>query len=267
MHLLARSFAFATLTGFAATATAGEGTWTRTSDVGSDPVSKTTREQYDLDADARVDVREIGGSVEIKAGVGARAEVVYTKRAASQKDFDCETLKVEHRKDELRIWVEHKRERACRVVRASDDLTVTIPRGASLAVEEVGDEVTVDGVEGMVRLSDIGNRVTITGAHQVDAHDIGNSVDVTVTKLGIGGIRLADIGNKVQLELPEQIDARVMIHDVGDEIRGPGLRRRSGDDDDSYEGVLGKGGPTIRIEDVGNDVVIRGPQMGRGRAL
>lgn len=234
-------------------------TWTRTSDVGRDPVSKTTREQYDFSATGSVDVRQIGGSVQVKAGEGNRVELEYERHAASQQDFDCEALKVEQGTGELRIWVEHSKDRACRVVRADDELKLTVPRGASVTVRDVGNEVDVAGVEGMVRLSDIGNSVTLTGAQQVDARDIGNSVEVSVTRLGAGGIRVADIGNSVELNLPEKLDARVRIAGFGNSVRGPGLRLKS--DDDAYQGVLGAGGPMIRVEDIGNSVVIRGPRL------
>ncbi|MGQ0585809.1 MAG: hypothetical protein ACT4PK_01215 [Gammaproteobacteria bacterium] len=233
--------------------------WTRTSDVGRNPVSKTTREQFDFSATGRVEVSQIGGSVRVRTAEGTAVAFEYERRAASQQDFDCETLEVERGPDEVRIRVVHKRERACRVVRAEDELTLTVPRGASVTVRDVGDEVEVSGVEGLVRLSDIGNSVTVTGAQQVDARDIGNTVELSVTRLGAAGIRITDIGNSVKLDLPETVDARVRIADVGNEIRGPGLRLRS--DDDAYQAVLGQGGPDIRIDDVGNRVEIRGPRL------
>jgi hypothetical protein len=263
MPMLTRCLCALLLSGLAAPAAAES--WTRTSDVGRDPVSKITREQFDLSATGRVHVQQIGDAVRIKAGDGNTVAYEYHRRAASQKDFDCETLKVERRDDEFRIWVEHKRERACRVVRAQDELTLVVPRGASVTVRDVGNEVEVSDVEGMVRLSDIGNSVTLTGAQQVDAKDIGNEVEVTVTRLGAGGIQIADIGNSVELNLPEKLDARVRISDFGNRVRGPGLSLNSGDLDEDrrgYETVLGAGGPLIRIEDIGNSIVIRGPQLG-----
>jgi hypothetical protein len=260
MPTLARCLLTLLLTALAGPAAAE--TWTRTSDVGRDPVSKTIRQEHELRAGGGVDVRAIGGSVRVMAGEGSAVVVEYERRAASQQDFDCETLQVERRGDELRIWVEHKRERACRVVRADDELKLTVPRGAAVTVRDVGNEVEVSGVEGLVRLSDVGNSVTITGAQQVEADDIGNSVEVTVVRLGTAGIRVTDIGNSVELNLPEKLDARLRIADFGNQLRGPGLRLKSGDDDDDYHAVLGAGGPLIRVEDVGNSVVIRGPRLG-----
>jgi hypothetical protein len=253
------------LAGCAAPAAADS--WTKTSDVGASPVSKTTREQHDFSATGSVDVRQIGSRVEVRAGAGNTVEFAYERRAATQQDFDCETLKVERSHDQLRIWVEHRRERACRVVRADDTLRLTVPRGASVRVRDVGAEVSVDGVEGMVRIADVGGKVTIRGAQQLEATDIGDELTVEIARLGTGGIRITDIGDTVELSLPETVDARLRIGRVGDEIRGPGLRLDSDDEDeDSYEAQLGNGGPLIRIEDVGDTVEIRGPRLGRARS-
>ena len=265
MPTVIRLFSALLLAGCAAPAAAD--TWTKTSDVGSSPVSKTTREQHDFSATGSVDVRQIGSRVEVRAGAGDTVEFAYERRAATQQDFDCETLKVERSHDQLRIWVEHKRARACRVVRADDTLRLTVPRGASVRVREVGAEVTVDGVEGMVRITDVGDKVTIRGAQQLEVTDIGDELKVEVARLGAGGIRISDVGDSVVLSLPEKVDARLRIASVGDEIRGPGLRLDSNDEDeDSYEARLGNGGPLVRIEDVGDTVVIRGPRLGRAQS-
>jgi hypothetical protein len=242
-------------------------TWTRTSDVGRDPVTRTTRESYDFSATGRIDVRNIGGAVEIKAGAGDKVEYAYERRAKTQKDFDCETLKVDHGKDELRLEVVHKKEKDGRVVYADDTLTVTVPRGASVTVRDVGDKVTVSGVAGLVRLSDVGDDVVISDAQQVEVKDIGDGVKLDVTTLGPAGIRISDIGDTVELTLPEKVGARVRIGSVGDEIRGPGLRIDADENDKGYETTLGEGGPVIQIRDIGDSVVIRGPRLGRNESL
>lgn len=236
--------------------------WTRTSDVGSGPIVKTIGDKYDFSPTGRVEARDLGGSVQVRAGTGAQVEFSYERRAASQQDFDCETLKVEHTRDALRIWLEHKRERACKVVRADDTLVLTVPKGASVELESIGDTVTVTGVEGLVRLSSIGDTATLTGVQQVRADSIGDSIKLDVSKVGPAGIEIDSIGDSVELILPADIDARLRIGSVGDEIRASGLHRDDEDDDD-YRGVLGKGGPMISIDSVGDDVVIRGPRVTR----
>jgi hypothetical protein len=136
---------------------------------------------------------------------------------------------------------------------------VTVPRGASVEARNIGDSVNIEGVEGMVRLSAIGDSARVSGAQQVEAEAIGDSLKLDVARLGAGGIRISSVGDSVELTLPEKVDARLRISSVGDEIRGPGLRLTSEDDD--YDGVLGKGGPMIRITSVGDTVVIKGPQL------
>lgn len=235
--------------------------WTRTSEVGSDPLTQTVKETFALGATGAIEVRNIGGEVRVEAAAGTSVEMVYEKKARSQQDLDCESLVHELKDGRLRISVEPSRERACRVVHASDTLTLKVPRGASFEARNIGDSVAVSGVEGLVRVSSVGDTVTIDDARQVEADSIGDSIKLDVRALGERGIRISSIGDSVDLTLPERVDARLRITSVGDEIRGPGLRWSSDDDHRGYDGVLGKGGPTIRIDSVGDTVTIRGPQL------
>lgn len=251
------------LAGFAASATAES--WTRTSEVGNDPVSQTVKETFALGATGAVEVRNIGGEVKVEAGAGDSVEMVYERQGKSQKDLDCETLEHELKDGRLRIWVEQKHERGCRMIYASDSLTLKVPRGASFEARSIGDSVAISGVQGFVRLSSIGDTVTIADARQVEADSIGDSIKLDVRQLGDRGIRLSSIGDSVELTLPERVDARLRISSVGDEIRGPGLTwSRDDEDERDYSGVLGKGGPMIRIDSVGDTVTIRGPQLRQG---
>jgi hypothetical protein len=260
MPTLARTLSVLLLAALAAPAAAHDDNWwSRSDEVGRNPVTRTINEKYDFSATGRVTVYEIGGSVEVKSGAGNAVAFTYERRAASQQDLDCEELHYEHGKDELRIWSEHKRGKTCQVIRADDKLSVTVPRGASVHVREVGDQVTVTGVEGMVRLESIGDSVVAKDVEQLDADSIGDSIKLDVARLGAAGIRIDSVGDTVELNLPSTLDARMRIVSVGDEIRGPGLSLDS--DDDDYEAVLGKGGPLIRIESVGDSVVIRGPRL------
>lgn len=246
------------LAGVATSAAAGG--WTRTSEVGNDPLTQTVKESFALGATGEVEVRNIGGEVRVEAIDGKTVEMVYEKKGKRQQDLDCETLEHELKDGRLRIWVETKKERGCRVIYASDMLTLKIPRGASFEASSIGDSVAVSGVQGLVRLSSIGDTATITDARQVEADSIGDSLKLEVRQLGERGIRVSSIGDSVELTLPEQVDARLRISSVGDEIRAPGFRQDS-EDDRSYDGVLGKGGPTIRIDSVGDTVTIRGPKL------
>jgi hypothetical protein len=248
----------------AGAASAGRETWTRTSDVGPDPVTETKRESLDFSPTGRIDVSSLSGSVEVTGSKGNKVELTYERRAATQQDLDCEKLVLDQSADRLRIRLERKREKECRVIRASDKLVLSVPRKVAFSAESIGDSVKVTGVEGVVHLSSIGDSVILEGVQQVVASSIGDTMKLDVDKLGPEGIRIDSVGDSVELSLPKKLDARLRIHGVGDSIRGPGLRREHGEhDNDSYEAVIGKGGPMIRITSVGDSVEIRGPDLGR----
>lgn len=234
----------------------------KVSDVGSEPVIRTIRESSELSPTGRVEVSGIGGNVEVSAGKGNKVELVYERRAATPQDLDCETLRHEATRDEVRIRLDQKRDKACRLIRADDKLVLTVPRGAELSIESIGSSVKVTGVEGLVQLDSIGDDAILEGVQQVKAESIGDTLKLSVTKLGPEGIRIDSVGDDVEMTLPSDVDARLRIRSVGDEIRAAGVRLTNGDHDtDSYETVLGKGGAVIRITSVGDTVVINGPQL------
>lgn len=241
-------------------------TWINTDvGLGPNPIERTTHEEYTLGANGQVDVQGIGGSVEVTAADGPKADFRYERKAATEQDFACETLHSEHTDSRLHIWVDRSRDRACKNIRASDKLILIVPRGAEVSLEEIGDSVKVSGVEGLVRLTSIGDSATLTGVQQLEAKAIGDSLTLDVSKLGPAGIRISSVGDSVKLSLPESLNARLRINSVGDEIRGPGMRLESPDTD--YDAVLGKGGPTISINSVGDSVVIRdGPSLKKKKA-
>jgi hypothetical protein len=238
--------------GFAGAALAD--TWTRGGDERSYPIKRTTHEAWKFSPAGQVEVEGIGGSVEVSAG-GPAVDFSYERRAATEQDYACETLRYEHTADSLRIWVERSRERACESIRASDKLVLSVPPGAAVSLKEIGDSVKVTGVEGRLRLASIGDSAVLSGVQQLEAKSIGDSLTLAVARLGAGGISIKSVGDSVNLSLPKVLDAHLRISGVGDDIRGPGVHIRSGDGD--YEAVLGKGGPNISISGVGDSVVIR----------
>ena len=251
---------------FATTACAGHD-WVRINDgsFGADAVKGTVHEKYAIAPAGRVEVQNIGGSVKVVVGEAKAVEFNYERRAASQRDYDCETLRYEHTADSLRVWVERKREHEhdCDMIRASDQLTLSVPAGAKVSLEHIGDSVSVDGVEGLVELSSIGDSADVTNVRQLYARSIGDSLKLKVGTLGPEGIDVASVGDSVILDLPEALDADLRISSVGDEIKLPGKRISSGDDD-NYQATLGKGGPKIRIRSVGDSVRVHGGPEGKG---
>jgi hypothetical protein len=264
MPTVARTLSALILAAFATSAGAAP-VWNNITQTKDWPLKKVTQEEYDISATGRIEVRGLGGDVDVRAGEGNQVSFTYVKRAPTQRDMDCETLRYEHDADSLRIWVAQKRSRECRSIESADKLTLTVPRGATLDISGIGETVSVAGVEGFVRLSSIGDSAKVTGGHQVEARSIGDSVEVDITELGPRGVRLDSIGDSVSLTLPEKLDAKLRISSVGDSVRAPGLRLSS--DDDDYETVIGQGGPLIRINSIGDTVTIRGPHLDRASGL
>ncbi|HUP92683.1 MAG TPA: hypothetical protein VM074_10585 [Solimonas sp.] len=230
-------------------------TWMRDDEIGERAVRGVVDQTVALGATGRVEVSGIGGSVRVAVGEGDTVQLHYERAAASQQDYDCESLRYEPGPGLLTIRMERIRSRACRQIHARDSLTLTVPRGASLSLESIGDSVTVGAVEGMVRLSSIGDSATLDGVQQLRASSIGDSLRLKTGRIGSGGIEVDSVGDTVELQLPPGLGARLQIDSVGGTVRGHDLRLDALDG--SFDTVLGAGGPKIRISSVGDDVIIR----------
>lgn len=238
-----------------ACATALAETFTRSDDIGSNPVRGEIHEKLAVDAGERIEAHGLGGSVEVAGADAREVRIDYRRSAASQQDYDCEKLRYEHSGGALRIWMERERSRACRSIHAGDSLKLTVPRQAEVSLDEIGDSVSITAVEGMVRLSSIGDTATLDGVGQLRADSIGDRLEMKLKKLGPAGIRVDSVGDSVELRLDGEVGARLKIDSVGGDVTGADLHLSSLGG--SFETVLGAGGPTISISSVGDDVVIR----------
>ena len=232
--------------------------WTQMSDVGRNPIVRNTREELPFSPTGRVDVREIGGSVEVTTGKRDTVAFAYEVKGATQQDLDCLKLEYEHDKDRLRIAVKWKKEKQCRVIRTTEKLTLVVPRTAEVSLQNIGDSVQVTGLEGMLRLDSVGDSADLRDIQQLNADSIGDQLKLELSRIGPAGIKVDSVGDKVDLGLPESIDATLKIGSVGDEIRVPdGMRVTSLKSGDAFQTTLGRGGPVIHIDSVGDSVVIR----------
>jgi len=224
-------------------------------DYGRDAIKRQEQQSYKFDADGAVEVRGISGPVTVVAGADRTVSFVYERIAAKQQDYDCEVLKHEHSDKTLRIWVERKHDAGCRIIRAEDHLTVTVPKTASVELSSISDGVTVSGVEGLVKLKSIEDGARLDDVQQFEASAIGDFLQARVTRLGDAGIRVDSVGDRVVLDLAEAVNANLEVRGVGDSIRA---RDVSVIAPGRLEATLGKGGPMIRISGVGDIVDIRG---------
>jgi hypothetical protein len=241
---------FAAAAGLAA---AGDDTWIRTSDVGLNPVRRDTHETLKLAPNAGIEVERIGGSVQVTGADVDTVTLDYRRSAATQADFDCETLRFDNGAT-LHISVEPVRRGECHSIRANDELRLLVPRAAAIALNQIGDSVHVSGVTGMVELESIGDSASLDGVTQLRAGSIGDTLRIDTGTLAPAGMRIDSVGDRVELHLAANLGARLSIDSVGGEVRGAGVDFVR--EDGATNVTLGAGGPDIRISSVGDDVVI-----------
>src|SRR5687767_9213603 len=129
-----------------------------------------TRESFRLGAGARVEVRHLNGTVEIKTAETDTAEVHVVRTAESSEDLAAQRIVVEDSADSLvirgeggrgggwwwrRLWGGGGRVRS--------ELTLVIPRRAEIDVRHVNGPVAVGETDGTFEARHINGRVEVAG--------------------------------------------------------------------------------------------------------
>jgi hypothetical protein len=218
-------------------------TWTRTYTVAK--------------PDARVEIVNVNGRVDVTAVDGTQVTIVAERTARGATDeAAAQSLKQVEMREEVspdRIRVETKAPKM-HFGRGGVDVKyhVKVPKTMIVTAETVNGGVEVVGVQGGVRAESTNGGVTGRGLGQnVKASTTNGSVDIEVTTLGADGVSLETTNGGIKLRIPDgakaNISARctnggISVSDLpGFEPSGDNTRRR-------VDGKLNGGGPSIRLE-------------------
>jgi DUF4097 and DUF4098 domain-containing protein YvlB len=133
----------------------------------------------------RLDVKNMGGSITVRASEGETAKVVSTKRAAREKDLD--KIQVTITEGESGLLIET--DRPSHLKNVSVDLEIAAPYDARLDLYTAGGNIKVGGLENSVRIN--------TGGGNVDVHDIKGNVDAHT---GGGNVEICDVSGDVDAD-------------------------------------------------------------------
>lgn len=169
---------------------------------------RTVDETRPLAADGRVEISNISGEIEVTGWDSDRVSITGTL------EDGVERLEISSGSDRLgiRVELEHR-------VRnnGSAYLTIKMPATASLDVETVSADITVDGLVGDVELESVSGRVEVSGAPaDLEASSVSGNVVATSTA---GRSELESVsGDVIVRNATGRLDASVVSGDV--EIEG-----------------------------------------------
>jgi hypothetical protein len=125
------------------------------------------------------------------------------------------------------------------------DITVTVPRGASVDASSQSGGVTASGLSGRVKIS-----------------SMSGDVEAAFDELTVQGhIELKSMSGSVSVTLPSDAGADVSAHSTSGRVRSEFQLASGGsgddDDDDEASARIGGGGPSINLSSMSGDVHIR----------
>ena len=169
--------------------------------------SKPLDIELEVDGAARLDLEAHAGFLVIEGESGLDRVIVEGRACASSESLlDDIELKTDRRGDRLIVEVDIPENNFSRRGDARLDLTVTVPTGLALSVEDGSGSIEISNVasleledgSGEVEVSDVSGDVEVTdGSGELDLRDITGRVTLSD---GSGSVTLSSIGGGVHIE-------------------------------------------------------------------
>lgn len=220
-----------------------------------------------------LEIRGVNGDVVARPATGDRVEVVAHKRGRRNDASEVVVQAVEHDGgvtvcavyptppgkrpnvcapgDEARLSVQHNDVQV--------DFEVRVPAGVRFEAATVNGEVQATDLDGDVSVSTVNGDVEVATTGFAEASTVNGSLRASVGGGAFaGGVSFETVNGSIDLDLPDDIDANLdaswvnggLTTDIPFNVQGKLSRR-------SARGVLGDGGPTLRLKTVNGSIRVR----------
>jgi DUF4097 and DUF4098 domain-containing protein YvlB len=177
----------------------------------SDDVREEVRQNFELAPGARVEIGGINGSVKIETSDTRTAEVHIERTASSDEALKRRQIKIEATADRLRIngeTTEHNFIAKLFGSKASERVTLKLPRQISLYAKGVNGAFTVGELDGAIELGGINGKVQVANASgSATLKGINGNVVFGMKRIEADGITLSGINGNIELQLPADLNA------------------------------------------------------------
>ena len=225
----------------------------------SGDVRDEIRQTYELAPGARVDVGGINGPVKIETSDTKTAEVYIERTASSQEALDRRKINIEADGNRLSIRGETTQHNFFAKLfgsRASEKVTLKLPRQISLVAKGVNGAVVVGEIAGAIELSGINGKVQVANAAgSATLKGINGSVTVGLKSVATNGIELSGINGNIELQLPADLNADFEAHGMNGRVIAdfPNVvidKSRHG----NYSARIGSGGSEISAKGINGNI-------------
>lgn len=206
-----------------------------------EPGRREMRQSYRLDPGARVEVKGINGSVEIKTAGTDTADVRVTYAGGSPEDQHV--VSIEHTPSELVVRGDGRGGDFWRWLRGEGRVRVavvlTVPRQI---------EVTAKGVNGPLKVGEVEGSLTVSG--------VNGSVRLGVARLGEQGVEVKGVNGNVEIRLASAVDADLEVKGLNGrmDLNVPHVTMQEREGHSRMRARLGAGGTPITFKGVNGNV-------------
>lgn len=174
-------------------------------------VREEVRQKYELAPGARVELGGINGPVTIETSDTRTAEVYIERTASSDEALKRRQIKIEADANRLRIngdTTEHSFLAKLFGSKASERVTLKLPRQISLSAKGVNGAFVVGELDGELDLGGINGRVHVANATgSATLKGINGNVVFGMKRIEADGITLSGINGNIELQLPADLNA------------------------------------------------------------
>jgi len=188
----------------------------------ADDVRQEIRQSYELARGARVDLGGINGPVTIETADTKTAEVYIERTASSQEALDRRKIDIQADANRLSIrgeTVEHSFFANLFGSKASERVTLKLPRQISLSGKGVNGSFVVGEIEGPVDLGGINGKVNVANAvGTASFKGINGNIVAGIKSIAQEGVTLSGINGNIELQLPEGLNADFDAHGLNGRV-------------------------------------------------
>lgn len=228
--------------------------------------SEKFEQSYPLNANGRVSVSNVNGSITIEAWDKNEVRLEATKFADTKEALAEMELDITSTSDRFSVEVDYKRQnygdhKQWGRKRMEVQFRLSVPRTAVLdEIEAVNGSVTVSNFTNITKISAVNGEVTATNLRgTANLSTVNGTVQCDFDRLdGSSKVNLSTVNGQVNLSLPSDINATVKADTLNGNItNGFGLRVKKGEyvGRDLY-GRIGSGEAQIKLDSVNGQLAI-----------
>ena len=174
-------------------------------------VREEIRQKYELAPGARVEIGGINGAVKIETSDTRTAEVYIERTASSDEALQRRQIKIEADANRLRIngeTTDHNFLAKLLGSKASERVTLKLPRQISLYGKGVNGPFVAGDLEGELELAGINGKVYVANAAgTATLKGINGNVVFGMKRIEAEGVTLSGINGNIELQLPADLNA------------------------------------------------------------